>query len=326
MKGARAAIVLALSPLAACGSAGRGPDRVFISDEANAAVHVVDGASGRREGELHTGARPRGLALSPDRKVLFVAASDANRIELWDCHTLRHLRDIASGSDPERLAVSPDGHTVLAANEDRSAISFIDVSSGRVMREVRVGPEPEGIGISPDGKLVIATSEVASTAHMIDARTGAVLENAPVGSRPRDVLFLKGGREAWVSSEQRGTISVFELPSRKLLRTIDLVAAFPDLGTVQAVEMDTSADGRRVFVAMGRGDRVAEIDPASFGVVRSFPTGHRTWGIGLSPDGTRLYAASGLSGTLTIVNLRANIVERTVTLGGKPWTAQAAPR
>jgi YVTN family beta-propeller protein len=69
---------------------------------------------------------------------------------------------------------------------------------------------------------------------------------------------------------------------------------------------------------------VAEIDPSTEKVVRSFRTGERTWGIGLSPDETRLYAASGLSGTLTIIDLRANKVVKTVTLGGRPWGAIAA--
>ena len=77
---------------------------------------------------------------------------------------------------------------------------------------------------------------------------------------------------------------------------------------------------------MGRSNRVAEIDPATYAVVRCFPTGERTWGIGLSPDETRLYAASGLSGTLTIIDSRANKVEQTVKLGGRPWGAIAAPK
>jgi PQQ-dependent catabolism-associated beta-propeller protein len=320
-----AGLSFAVFLVASC-SSPPGPDRVFVSDEAQDVVHVFDGVSGRSEGTLATGKRPRGLALSPNQRVLFVAASNSQRIELWDVRTLAHLRDIASGSDPERIALSPDGRTVYAANEDRSTVSFIDVGSGRVIREVAVGPEPEGIGVSPDGRLVVVTSEVANTAHLIDTRSGALLDNLLVGSRPRDVRFLKGGRELWVSSEQRGTISVFELPSRRMLRTIDLVAAFPNLTTVQAVEMEVTPDERRVLVAMGRGDGVAEIEPVSGNVVRRFPTGHRTWGIGFSPDRARLYAASGLTGSATIIDLETNKVTHTVKLGGKPWTAEAAPR
>jgi PQQ-dependent catabolism-associated beta-propeller protein len=323
----RRRIVAALAlALAACSKPPIGNDRVFVSDEEADVVHVLDGLSGQIEGTLRTGERPRGLALSPDRKVLYVAAGDSDRIEAWDTHLLTKIRDIASGSDPERLAVSPDGRTLYAANEDKSAVSFIDVASGLVTHEVQVGPEPEGIGISPDGKLLIATSEVASVAHFIDVATARVIANEPVGSRPREVLFLKGGKEAWVTSEQRGTIHVFDTASRKELRRIDLVAEFPDLENPQAVELELTRDGKRAFVAMGRGDRVAEIDPATYRVVRFFPTGHRTWGISLAPDDSRLYAASGLSGTVTIVDLKANEVLETVDLGGRPWTTEAVAR
>jgi YVTN family beta-propeller protein len=129
-----------------------------------------------------------------------------------------------------------------------------------------------------------------------------------------------------VSSEQRGTISVFDTATRQITRTIDLTKSFDIPEPVQAIEMRATKDEKRVFVAMGRSNRVAEIDPATFSVVRWFPTGERTWGIGLSPDEKRLYAASGLSGSLTIVDLERNKVERTVQLGGRPWGALAAAK
>jgi YVTN family beta-propeller protein len=212
------------------------------------------------------------------------------------------------------------------ANEDHSAVSFLDLGSGRVVREVPVGPEPEGIGVSPDGKLVVATAEASSTVHFIDAASGRVLATAPVGNRPRAVLFMDGGRRIWISSEQRGLIAVFDAASLRRVGTIDLVPAFADLEQVQVVEMHASANGKRVFVAMGRSDRVAELDPASGQVLRSFPTGHRTWGLALSPGGERLYAASGLSGSLTTVDLARNAVIRTDRLGGKPWGVVAVAR
>jgi YVTN family beta-propeller protein len=173
---------------------------------------------------------------------------------------------------------------------------------------------------------VIATSETANLAHFIDASTGKLLDSVPVGSRPRFVLFLDRGRTAWVSSEQRGTISVFDAPRHRLVATIDLTKSFSIKEPVQAIEMRATHDEKRVFVAMGRSNRVAEIDPATHQVVRSFATGERTWGIGLSPDESRLYAASGLSGTLTIIDIVHNKVLKTIVLGGRPWGALAASK
>jgi len=180
--------------------------------------------------------------------------------------------------------------------------------------------------VSPDGKLVVATSETANLAHFIDAATGRLLDSVPVGTRPRFVLFLHGGHTVWVSSEQRGTISIFDAATRKIIRTIDLTQSFDIDAPVQAIEMRATKDQSRVYVAMGRANRVAELDPVSGKVLRWWPTGERTWGIGLSPDETRLYAASGLSGTLTIIDLKRGKVIDTVKLGGRPWGAIAAPK
>jgi YVTN family beta-propeller protein len=91
------------------------------------------------------------MALSADAKRLFIAASNADRIEVWDVATRRKMREIASGPDPERFVISPDGRTLYVASENDALISFFDVASGRVTRQVKVGAEPEGIGISPGG-------------------------------------------------------------------------------------------------------------------------------------------------------------------------------
>lgn len=252
-------------------------DMVFVSNEAGH-VTLIDGATGKVEGELATGPRPRGMALSPDARLLYVAASKANRIEAWDTRSRRLVRTFNSGSDPERFAISPDGAMAYIANEDHSSVSFLDLRSSRIVRDVKVGPEPEGVGVSPDGKLVVATSEVANLAHFIDGSTGTLLDSLPVGSRPRFVLFLRRGRDVWVSSEQRGTTSIFDAATHRLLRTIDLAQHFDIDEPVQAIEMRATRDESRVFVAMGRANRVAELDPVSDEVLRWWPTGERNLG------------------------------------------------
>jgi DNA-binding beta-propeller fold protein YncE len=273
----------ALLTLASCShKAMPSNDWVFVSNEAGG-VTVLDGATGKTEGQLATGPRPRGMAFSPDEKIFYVAASKANRIEAWDVRSRKPLRLYSSGTDPERFAISPDGGTAYIANEDHSALSFLDLKSGRITHEVKVGPEPEGVGVSPDGKLVVATSETANLAHFIDASSGKLLDSVPVGSRPRFVLFLNGGRTVWVSSEQRGTITVFDAATRRITNTIDLTETFDIDQPVQAVEMRATRDERRVFVAMGRANRVTELDPASGKVLRWWPTGERTWGVVAAP-------------------------------------------
>ena len=161
--------------------------------------------------------------------------------------------------------------------------------------------------------------------HFIDARTGALVDSMRVGTRPRDARFTADGRQLWVSSEQRATVAVFDATTRKLQRTIDFDADDKAPGNVQAVGIALSLDGTRAFVALGRGNQVAEVDPVTYAIRRYFTVGSRNWGIALSPDGTRLYAANGLSGTVSIIDTKRNDVLATVTTGGKPWGVVATP-
>jgi YVTN family beta-propeller protein len=181
------------------------------------------------------------------------------------------------------------------------------------------------MAVSPDGRLVICTSEGASLVHFIDAASGALLDSILVGARPRDAVFSPDGKRLWVSSESRGALAVFDTATRKVIHTVDFRKAVPDDPNVQAVGLAMTRDGRRLYVALGRGGRAAEVDAAAFKVLRTFRTGVRNWGVALSPDERRLYAASGLSGDLTVVDLASGRTLKTLKLGGRPWGVVTAP-
>ncbi|WP_254447561.1 hypothetical protein [Sphingomonas sp. ID1715] len=152
-------------------------------------------------------------------------------------------------------------------------------------------------------------------AHVIDTQSGELLDNLPVDTRPRYAAFTPNGTQLWVSSEMRGSVTVFETASRKLLGKID----FAPLGDqVQPVGIAFARDGRRAYVALGRGNKVAEVDTVSRHILRSFGVGARAWHLALSPDERRLFTANGLSGDMSIVDL-ATGKARAVQLGGKPW-------
>src|SRR5260370_356876 len=123
---------------------------------------------------------------------------------------------------------------------------------------------------------VYVSDERADVLHVIDGATGAVQAKIPVGARPRGMalspdgatLYVKGGRELWGSSEVRGLISIFDPATRKIIGEVDLVKLLPAIDPVQAVELVVSRDGKRLFVALGRGNHVAEIDPVTRKPVR----------------------------------------------------------
>jgi PQQ-dependent catabolism-associated beta-propeller protein len=313
-----------LLALAALLSGPSGAETIFVSDEASACVHAIDGATLKPLTCIEVGERPRGLAASKDGKRLYVAVSNANLIAVVDTTARKMVRTLASGPDPETFALSPDETKVYVANEDDNLLSVIDSSGRGDTVEILVGGEPEGTAVSPDGRTVVQTSESASMAHVVDAATGEVRVNLVVDTRPRYVAFTPDGSRFWVSSEVRGTVSVFDTASLKPLRKIDFEVARLTDGIIQPVGMRFTRDGKRAFVALGRGKLVAEVDPVSLKIVRTWPVGLRAWNLALSGDERRIYTADGLDGTMSVIDLESNRVLPPVKLGGKPWGIEVA--
>jgi PQQ-dependent catabolism-associated beta-propeller protein len=318
---ARAALLVAV--VIVCASWPAQAETAYVSDELANVVHVIDAPHWDAPTSIAVGQRPRGMALSPDGKRLYVASGNDNRIDVIDLASRRVVDQLPSGPDPERFAVSPDGRWLYVANENDNRVSFVDIAAKKIAHEVAVGAEPEGMAVSPDGRWVICTSESASLVHFIDAASATLVDSQMVGTRPRDAQFNADGSQLWVSSETRASVSVFAMPSRKLLHTIDFDADERAPDTVQAVGMVLRP--QRVFVALGRGNAVAEVDPRTFAIQRYFPVGSRNWGIGISPDGSRLFAANGLSGDVTVIDLVSNKPVATVKTGGKPWGVVVVP-
>jgi YVTN family beta-propeller protein len=95
-----------------------GPYTIFVSNEKDNTVTVLDGETLETVKTIKTERRPRGIILSPDYKELFVAAGDGDIMDVIDTSTLEVTRQLESGPDPELMAVDSKGEVIYIANED----------------------------------------------------------------------------------------------------------------------------------------------------------------------------------------------------------------
>ena len=82
--------------------------------------------------------------------------------------------------------------------------------------------------------------------------------------------------------------------------------------------MVASPDGRTMYVALGRANRVAFVDVATHKVRALVPVGKRAWALALSTDGSRLFVAGGLSNDLTAIDTHTAQVLKTIAVGQVP--------
>src|SRR6185503_15941842 len=133
------------------------------------------------------------------------------------------------------------------------------------------------------------TNESDNAVSVIDARTLKVVRSVPVGKRPRDIAFAHDSSFAFVSGELDASLYRLGLqgeePAKRVLQLRQ--EALP-----MALVLDASR--HRLYMSTGRGGTVAVIDVKNDPqLLAEVPVGTRPWGIALSADGSRLYAANG---------------------------------
>jgi PQQ-dependent catabolism-associated beta-propeller protein len=300
-------------------------DTVFVSNEQDDTVSVINGETLKVVATIAVGQRPRGIEASRDGRRIYVALGDDDRFDVIDVASRKVVDTLPSGPDPERFAVSPDGARLYIANENDNVVTILDIAAKKLVGEVQVGIEPEGMAVSPDGKQVVCTSETTSMAHFIDTATGELSDNILVDTRPRVARFTRDGRRVWVSSELRGSVRVLDSTSHDVVQRIDFSAPGVPQELIQAVGVAITRDGKRAFVALGPSARVAEVDGESFKVLRYHLVGQRVWNLAFSPDEHRLYTTNGNSNDISVLDLAADRVVKSLGVGWAPWGVVAVP-
>jgi YVTN family beta-propeller protein len=162
------------------------------------------------------------------------------------------------------------------------------------------------------------SSEVANAVYKVDVATRKAVGQVKTGMRPRRFAISPDAGELWVSNELGASVSIIDTTAMKVKQTLAFKVAGMRTADITPVGMLMSADGKTVWVALGRANHVAEVDVATRTVRGLALVGKRAWGLALNPDGTRLYVANGLSDDMTIIETSTRRALKTVPVGREP--------
>src|SRR5687767_6807904 len=166
---------------------------VYVSNERSGDVSVIDPTTNEIVATIPVGKRPRGINVSADGKLVYVALSgspinppgqpestepadkSADGIGVIDVASRKLIGKLPSGSDPEQFSLSKDGAKMYIANEDVGQVTVLDVATRKPIAVHTVGTEPEGVTTSPDGKWVYVTSETTNDVHVLDTASDKIV-------------------------------------------------------------------------------------------------------------------------------------------------------
>ena len=307
----------ALSPAAA--------EEIWVTNEKDDTISVIDVATLEVVRTIPVGERPRGITFSHDFSRVYVCASDSDTVQVIDPETGEVLHDLPSGEDPEQFVLHPDDRHLYIANEDDAITTVVDVETRRVVAQIDVGIEPEGMAVNAAGTVAITTSETTNMAHWIDTATHTLFANTLVDSRPRHAEFIKDDAELWVSAEIGGTISVFETAGQTEIAKIsfEVDGIHPD--RVQPVGFEFTDDHKTAFVALGPSNHVAVVNAETYEVEDYILVGRRVWHMAFNADKSLLFTTNGVSGDVTVIDVANREPIKSIKVGRFPWGAALRP-
>jgi DNA-binding beta-propeller fold protein YncE len=182
---------------------------------------------------------------------------------------------------------------------DGQIIDVMDLASRKIISKINFGH-----GVRPhcavlnraDGMLYVAT-ELDKQIAVIDPHTYKVVGSVPTGQPESHMLTISpDGKRGYTANVGPGTVSVLDLPNRKLITVIQVVPK-----NVQRIAIST--DGKWVFTADQNQPRLAVIDTATNTVKSWLTLPDVAYGTAVTPDGKWLLATQPKTSTVAVVDL-----------------------
>jgi DNA-binding beta-propeller fold protein YncE len=203
----------------------------------------------------------------------------------------------------------------------------IDVASQKVVNTVDFGhpvrPHLPVLGPPvaghPDGLLYV-TTELDKAIAVIDPKTLKILGSIPTGSAESHMLAVShDGKRGYTANVGPGTVSVLDLPGRKLVTVIHVA------GTVQRISI--SPDDRMAFTSDQTKPELDVIDTATNTVTKRIPIESYGYGTASTPDGHWLLVPMMAVDKIAVIDLKTLTVARNIDLaaGTHPQEALVKP-
>jgi WD40 repeat protein len=239
-------------------------------------IHLIDFASGKTIRDFPHEDTVRGIAFSPDGKLMAGGGYDKDKggyfARLWEVETGKELRRFMHGPRGygiRSLAFSPDAKT-LATGADEGQLRLFDVDTGKVRKTFpKDGTYMRSVAFTPDGKTVAAAGD---SIRLYDATTGEQrlrIDRFAVG-----LHFTEGGKT--LTGAVKGAIYRWDTATGKALT--------PESAGDSVVEQIlVTPDGTRVITRGQNGD--GHLWDAATGKHLRHVSAAWQRGLALSPDG-----------------------------------------
>jgi YVTN family beta-propeller protein len=260
--------------------------RLFVLCQTSDDIRVLDAASYALIKKIQVGHLPRGFAFSPDGSRLFVTNSWDDTISVIDTKALEVVATWPVGSEPSSVVEDREGKRLFVANRISNDVAVLDAETGAEEKRLLAGRGASYLTLSPDGTKIFAThvypnptpyrTAPESEITVIDVKRAVVVDRMPLHA-------IAGVFHTAFSADGRlGVAAEYHPKNLVTLAHLEHGGAFEDTITVFGADV-----GKSVEVPLDELERYAS----------------QPFGVAIAPDKSRIYATSGGSEMVTVIDV-----------------------
>src|SRR5262249_23736211 len=270
--------------------------RVYISNEADDTLDVVDQKSGKIIKKIHLSGRPNNIAVTKNGDRVVVALTEPFGLDIIDTATLTKKKMIPMNGRMHNTYVTPDGKYAVSGSVRHKFLNVVDLATEQTAWEIPFdgGGRPITFDVSSDGsrgRLYVELSnldgfavvdfaekkEIARIKFPDDPKGYGVVEGRMAAGVPsHGIGVAPDGKTLWVNSHRANAVFVYSLPEIEFLGHASLpelrlpgrdpVGAIPDWLTF-------TPDSKTVYVGNSTMNSVVAIDMRTRKVIAQIPVG-----------------------------------------------------
>jgi len=262
---------------------------------------------------------------------LLVAEKGQQSLAIIDPDSGKVLASVPEGGvTGHEVIASPDGRLAFvpiygnsgvgAPGTDGSSIAVIDIASQKVVHTINFdhGVRPHCPLIGPKDGLLYVTTELDQTITQIDPKSLKIVGTIPTGQTQSHMLALShDGLRGYTANVGPGTVSVLDIPNRKVLKIIPISA--------NTQRISISPDDHWVFTADQTKPQLAVIDTSTNSVSKWIPLEGIAYGTAPTPDARFLLVTLPDQNKIAVVDLKSMQVVRSVSTGVYPQEVVVRP-
>ncbi len=293
---------------------------LLVLDKEDAALAIVDPATGKVAGRVPVGYQPHELVASSDGRFAFASnygdgqkpGSTISMIDLADQKETRRV-DVSPMQRPHGLAFA--GGKLYFTAEVNKLIGRYDPEANHVDWLMGTGQNTTHMVLVSKDLGRIFTANIGSNSITVMERGPNPLNWSEtvvaVGKGPEGIDLSPDGKKLWAAHSQDGGISVIDVAAQKVTDTIEV-------HTKRSNRIKLTPDGKLALISDLGGGEVVVLDAATRKEIKRIPMGRNPEGILMAPDGSRAYVAVNGDNYVAVLDLKTLEISGRISAGRGP--------